>query len=258
MSDRLEAEIASLRVELRRQRRIVAALALLLSAGLLTAFARSREGRHEEFEEIDVGRINVIEPDGTVRLVLSNRSQFPGDWYRGTENARPDRRAFAGMLFVNDEGTEVGGLIFRGAGGDGGSDAALSLTFDRCRQDQVLQLLHAESGGRTQTGVQVNDRPDPRDFSIADVRALLPELETLGPAEREARIAALSDEGKLGQPRAFLGTTRERDSTLALRDAKGRIRLLFQVPADGVPRLELLDESGKVAGRLAVTPVSGG
>ena len=72
------------------------------------------------FDEITVGRINVREPDG--------------------------------RLLVNDDGTENGGLIQKGfVGPDGKADAGLSLTFDRFRQDQVIQLLHAEGGGRARS-----------------------------------------------------------------------------------------------------------
>ena len=52
------------------------------------------------------------------------------------------------MLLVNDERTENGGLIHKGfVGPDGKADAGLSLTVDRCRHDQVIQLLRAEGGG---------------------------------------------------------------------------------------------------------------
>ena len=56
------------------------------------------------------------------------------------------------MLFVNEECTENGGLIQKGSvGPDGKADAGLSLTFDRFRQDQVIELLHAEGGGRARS-----------------------------------------------------------------------------------------------------------
>jgi hypothetical protein len=61
----------------------------------------------------NVQRINVVEPDGTLRLVLSNHSRLPGVIVRGKE--RPFARPQAGMLFYNDEGTENGGLVFGAA-----------------------------------------------------------------------------------------------------------------------------------------------
>jgi hypothetical protein len=44
------------------------------------------------FGTITARRINIVEPDGTVRLTISNRADFPGAWNRGKEYARPDRQ----------------------------------------------------------------------------------------------------------------------------------------------------------------------
>ena len=71
--------------------------------------------RNRTFGTITARRINIVEPDGTVRLTISNRADFPGAWNRGKEYPRPDRREAAGMLFMSDEGTEQGGFIW-GAG----------------------------------------------------------------------------------------------------------------------------------------------
>jgi len=40
----------------------------------------------------------VEELDGTKRLVISNRAQFPGDFYKGHEDPRRDRSSSAGLL----------------------------------------------------------------------------------------------------------------------------------------------------------------
>src|SRR5262245_13208431 len=37
------------------------------------------------FDEIDVHRINVLEPDGTLRMVISNHARFPGIIVHGKE-----------------------------------------------------------------------------------------------------------------------------------------------------------------------------
>ena len=69
--------------------------------------------KQTSFDEIAVHRINVVEPDGTLRMVISNHAQLPGIIVHGRE--RPFDRPQAGMLFYNDEGSENGGLIFRRA-----------------------------------------------------------------------------------------------------------------------------------------------
>src|ERR1700716_747734 len=67
---------------------------------------------NQPFGTITVRRINVVDPDGTVRLTISNRADFPGAWRHKKEYPRPDRREAAGMLFMSEEGTELGGLIW--------------------------------------------------------------------------------------------------------------------------------------------------
>src|ERR1700732_859217 len=66
------------------------------------------------FNELDVQRINVREPDGTLRMTISNSAKAPGLIFKGQEHPFPNRQA-AGILFFNDEGTETGGLLFGGA-----------------------------------------------------------------------------------------------------------------------------------------------
>lgn len=108
-------------------------------AAIVTLTGAKAPARHETFDEITVRRINMVEPDDTKRIVLSNKAQFPGGFLQGKEVARPDRRSFAAMLFIDDEGTENGGLIQKGSmGADGKISSGLSLTFDRFRQDQAL------------------------------------------------------------------------------------------------------------------------
>jgi hypothetical protein len=47
--------------------------------------------KRTSFDEINVQRINVIEPDVTPRLVISNKAKFPGSFFNGKETRRPDR-----------------------------------------------------------------------------------------------------------------------------------------------------------------------
>ena len=68
--------------------------------------------RDQTFGVITARRINIVEPDGTVRLTISNRADFPGAWNRKKEYPRPDRGDAAGMLFMSEEGSEQGGFIW--------------------------------------------------------------------------------------------------------------------------------------------------
>ena len=85
--------------------------------------------------------LNVQGQDGTPRLVIADKAKFPGTFFKGKEGSRADRAGEAGMLFMNDEGTENGGLIFGGyAGSDGVAHAFGHLSFDEYEQDQTMSL----------------------------------------------------------------------------------------------------------------------
>ncbi len=201
-----------------------------------------------KFEEIDVGRINVREPDGTLRMVISNKAQYPGDFQQGKEGARPDRADKAGMLFINDEGTENGGFIQKGfVGPDGKVNAGLSLTFDRFRQDQVIQLLHAEQGGTATSTLVINDEADGLQMDVKQRSARMAEIRTMEPEARKAAIQDLRDKGLLAANRVRLGTTPGKSSALMLSDAKGQPRMLLMVTPEGKPSIQMFDDKGQPA-----------
>lgn len=222
-------------------------LGCVVSSAFIGVVAWFSHGDRELPRELTVERINIVEPDGTPRVIISNRARYPGSFLEGEEIARPDRTSFAGMLFINDEGTENGGLLQRGSvEADGHPAAAMSLTFDRFRQDQVLQLLQDEGDGGGRAAIVINDRPDYRQFSIQAVMALAERVGQLPPEDRQALIAKHRDDGDLGAQRAYFGTMPDGRALMILRDAKGRARLRFEVPAEGEPTIDVLDESGRV------------
>ena len=125
-------------------------------------------------------------------------------------------------------------------------EATMSLTFDRFRQDQTLQLMYEDEGGRPTTAVKINDAPDFRSSSLSDVRTFAAAAEKMNPAERATYFERLRDEGKVLQPRIFLGTTPDRNSSLIPKDSKGRPRMVLSVSAADNPQIQMLDEHGTV------------
>jgi hypothetical protein len=62
--------------------------------------------------EIDVERLNIVEPDGRVALVLANTQRLPGPMLEGKELPKEisqGRIGSAGMISVDAQGTEIGG-----------------------------------------------------------------------------------------------------------------------------------------------------
>jgi hypothetical protein len=189
------------------------------------------------FDTIDVQRINVREPDGTLRLAISNHALIPGIIIGNREYPHPNRPE-AGMIFYNDQGDENGGLVFDGGMKDGKPTNGGSFTFDRYHQDQTLQLVSTEDGKDRRAGLVVNDRPDqPMDIEAGlRVRSMKP-----GP-ERDALIARA---GLTSARRAWLGRSEDGSVSLVLSDQQGRPRLTLGVGKDGEPSVELRDAAGK-------------
>lgn len=231
--------------------------ATTMAAALAAVFALTGAkgtAKHAHFDEITVGRINIVEPDGTKRIVISNRAQFPGDFQQGKERPRPDRREFAGMLFINEEGTENGGLIQKGSvGANGKIDAGLSLTFDRFRQDQTLQLSSRDSENRQLAYVRINDAPNYKVTSMEDMTKFGEEASKLPEAEQQAFWTKLSEENRLSNNRVYLGTTGDKGSSLMLKDAKGKVRMMLLVSATGKAEIRMLDEKGNVEKTISST-----
>jgi hypothetical protein len=191
------------------------------------------------FDVIDAGRINIREPDGTLRMVISNTAEAPGIIIKNREQPHPSR-ASAGMIFYNSEGTENGGLIFDGrARPEGGVESSGSLTFDRYEQDQVVQMFGDEAGPDRSAGIRVIDHPDaPMDFAAIARAAKL-----TGAAQQTAFAAAHA----VSTQRVFVGRDADGGAALVLRDAKGNARLELRVTADGDAAVAFLDERGRVA-----------
>jgi len=123
------------RKELRLLRAYALTASVLLTVLVLAAF--SRFGQKARFEEIDVERINVVEKDGTLRLVISNKARAPDPVVSGKTYPRGGGNR-AGFIFFNDEGNENGGLIYGGRRDrDGTFHAEGALLFDQFDQDQV-------------------------------------------------------------------------------------------------------------------------
>lgn len=219
-------------------------LTLVLALTFLTGSARSRNA---SFDSIDVQRINVVEPDGTVRLVLSSKALFPGIIFKKKEYPHPNRQT-AGILFYDDEGTENGGLIF---GGEKGKDGKVStyghLSFDQYDQDQVFTIDASEDDGFRKTRLSIWDRPD---YSIEELLALQARIKDMTEGEQKGEHEKFFAGRAKAQPRLFLGRSDNGAVSLRLNDKDGRERLIIEVAPDGTPVVRFLDENGRETSRF--------
>lgn len=222
------------------------AIITTMAGGIALLSAFSRRDQPQSFSEINVERINVVERDGRLRMVISNQArQHPG-----IVNGKPIARTTArppGIIFFNHLGDEMGGLIF---GENGKIGHFGSFTFDKVRGDQTIGFRHLEGdNGHYSTGIEVWQQPDiPGDLLAERYQAANAITDTA--ARREAWVA-LAAADQITRQRLFLGKSRDDDALLLLADRKGRTRIRLVVPDSGDPRIEMLDVSGRVTSSLA-------
>lgn len=230
---------------------------LVIYSGVLTAvFAVSMLSgfvvapKKTSLEELDVQRINLVEPDGTLRMVISDKARFPGLIVKGKEYPHP--RPQAGMLFFNDEGSENGGLVFSGHKDKDGKivDSGGSLTFDKYDQDQLVQLMGVHDRDGHQAGLIVSDRPD---RSVLQDLQEFPKIKAMPDAERGELMKERGKNAYYGATRITVARGDDGVARISLRDALGRARIVMGVANDGTSSLKFLDANGKVLNELTPT-----
>jgi len=222
---------------------------VVVSAGALLVVAPAAVGQPagpQNFGEITVQRINVVDADGTLRMVLSNKDRMHPGVLDGKTIDRP--RPVAGMLFFNDGGDEVGGLTYSGRERDGERRAASGIAFDQLKQDQIVALGYSESGGQRSAGLEVWDRSDSRLSELIEKLNAANRIEDA--AARDAAIRAVRAAAPPAPRRVFVGKNVDRAATVALADANGRVRLTLTVDPGGDASIAFLDEQGRTIQRL--------
>lgn len=237
-----------MKISLRRQLRVLqiyAAATFVVAAFLfLTAFAR--QPSTQRIDELTVQRLNVVDANGTLRFVLSNKDRMHPGVMDGVTINRP--RPVAGMLFFNDEGDEVGGLTYTGSD-DNGRRANAGLMFDQLKQDQTIGIQYSEGNGQRSAGLHVWDRSETQPLSelikgLNDANAL-PEG-----AARDEAVKAVRAKAAPGPRRVFVGKNTDKAATVSLADANGKPRLVMTVAPDGAASIDFLDADGKTIQRI--------
>lgn len=219
------------------------------TAACILALAAFTTARRPHFQEIDAERINIVEPNGMLRMTISDAARSPGWVFHG--KPYPGRPKGAGMIFFNDEGEEDGGIGFGGRTVDGKVHADGGIAFDRYEQDEAVTLRYSENAGRRQQGLLVTDRADvPISEMIARRDAI---MKMPAGAARDSALRAFAENN--GQPlaarRLFAGREADRSAIVRLSDPQGRPRLVLMVDSTGTPRIEFLDPAGRVTRTIA-------
>jgi len=238
---------------IRRELRLLKGYALVVTAilGTLSIAAFRQSTQKTRFTEIDVERINIVEPDGSLRMVISNRPRSIGPIYKGKPFGYPGGGR-PGIIFFNDEGTENGGLTFTGRKRDDGTySSSVGMSFDQFNQDETLTLRYSDENGRKASAITIADR------DTRDIYDLIMQRDSINKmTDSTARTAALQrlfgprDGVPLAATRVYLGRDRSKSALLNLYDPNGKPRLRLKVDSLGMASLEFLDEQGAVTSRF--------
>lgn len=235
---------------LRRRLRWLELYALASSACLvllLPSAFRLAPRQRQRFSEIDVERINVIDANGGLRVVISNPALAPGILQAGKPISPAGGRS--GILFYNDERTEAGGLIFSGRKTNGVVTAAGGLTLDQYNQDQAVALQYVDDGGTRRAGLYVQDYPTT--MSTADYIELRRAIDRMpaGTAKDAARARLRDMRARL---RVYVGRARDDGASLiSLSDGAGKERLRLRVDSAGAASIAFVDATGRVVREIS-------
>jgi len=198
------------------------------------------ESNRPRFEEIDVERINIVDADGKIRMVISGKDRSPGWIWHGRHY--PGRPKQAGIIFYNDDGEECGGLVFGNWG--------MSFTFDQRDQDQVIGLMYNEENGSRWYGLNIWDRPN---RSMAEMLERWDAIRSVPEGPERERLMNEFRKDFPSPLRLFIGREKspERDEVrVVVADSKGRARVRIVVDSKDWPKVEILDENGKAIYRI--------
>lgn len=226
-------------------------LTAVVSVAALSGFT-SATG-NARFDTITVQRINVVEPDGTLRMVLTNNKKIPAIIVEGHEYSDfTGRRGSteAGIYFYDAKATESGGLTFGGPHPTNGIKRWGHLSFDRFNQDQMFSLDARDDGTNFRTVLQTIDQPN---WKITEYLQLLEQIKDLPPAEQEAAINAFWETHPRGAgPRTVLSSENYPDAptfsrnVLMFRDPSQQDRTRLGIDSQSLGALEFLDAAGTV------------
>jgi hypothetical protein len=219
----------------------VIVLTIIVIAGIIVILKMMHTNGH--FDEITAGRINIVEQDGKLRMVISNHeNQHPGS-YNGKDLPKRDRPA--GMIFFNDDGDECGGLVYDG----GKKEASMTYSIDQYKNDQIMQIQYAQDKENKEVnrsyGLKLWDRDDR--FPTGRLSDYVDSLKSLKDTSAyNAGIKRIRAEGWLGRERLFVGKDTDGEVGLFLRDDKGTPRLKIYINKQNQPVIATLDDNGKL------------
>lgn len=213
------SDVEELNRKVRRLELYAAGATLALGVVALVAFGPAADDDVETFETIEAERVDIVDPDGTRSLVLSNRQRFPDPVVGGEAFERSIQPA--GLVLYDDDGNEMGGIAAVDVEDRG---RRTLLVFDY-RNSEAIGYSAGESAGGERYGASL---------TIADRIPLDADIREVGTSGRK-RIDVQNEGG---------------DASIVLYDPEENPRIRLYVTAAGETGIEMLSPEGEVVARL--------
>jgi hypothetical protein len=235
-------------MKIEKQLRVLQVYTGILTLVLVTVFVSGFQATTQKLQELTVERINIVEPNGKLRLTISNKERFPDPVINGKTlvGARHGAKA-AGLLFFNDDGDECGGLAWHGKETAQQAEAGADIMFDQFHQDQTVGIAYSQTGDHKSAGLHIWDRPA---IPLASLVEKMQAIEHM-PAgeEKQAKLDEIKQataRGELGAHRLFVGKAADGSTGMTVADRLGKNRISLVVDKDNTAHLQFLDDDGKV------------
>ena len=220
-------------------------LTFVLAYFILSSFKSNDSAK--KFDEITVERINIVEPDGKLKMVISNSArQHPG-MFDGKILIERKRRP--GIIFFNEEQDEVGGLIYSGNKENG---AGMVLSFDQYKNDQVMQMQYQRTkDGKQKYGLNIWDRSET--FTLPRLISTIDSIKKTGVPYNQKMIdtlKAMNNGNPISAQRLFTGKNYDGQVGVFIKDEFGNNRIKLYIDKNNKPIFQILDEDGNVVQEL--------
>jgi hypothetical protein len=210
---------------------------------VVTLFTLRERPQATRFEEISVERMNVVEKDGSVRLVVANKARFPGLMIKGEEHPYP--RGVAGIVFIDEAGNESGTLATHIRRTEQDFGAYSGLQFGATAQGQI-GMIYDDDAGQREAGLFIRGASPDAAAQLVDRGRKVQQM-----PEGADKIRAMAELRRAeGPQRVTIARMKDQSAAVALSDPQGNPRLRMLVDANGEPRVEFLDASGSVTRSL--------
>ena len=234
------------RRSIRRELGVLRAYAFLSTVAASIFLVGAIQARNASFDTLTVHRINVVDRQGKLAMILTDHDDFPLPVINGKAVKRQSGNDENGIVFYNQLGNEQGALIWNGRiAKDGTSNSGVTLSYDSAKTDQLLQVDDVNINGHQNAYMTGWNEPDE---TTPEYQQLSREWQAATTLEQR-RALLRKYPSQIFHRRFFVGYDDDK-SRVTLHDAGGRPRINMFVTNDGQAKLQFLDADGKVIYQL--------